>query len=174
MPARKKRSKKLPQSPTKKVALPDPFGVDSPDGPTSGNDHPPKFKNSLRTRSEQLGKRMQSVLDEISNGHTIKRSCEIAGVKRELFYRWKKEYPKYAKLVDEARADKTERLESELYRRAIDGDTTASIFLLKCYDPQKFNEKLNIKHETESPTITPDSRGSFYGKLLDDVRGETS
>lgn len=86
----------------------------------------------------------EQVLAFISEGCSITGACRQAGVGRSTLYTWMQEDPALKEAVDQAYVEGTEYIADNLTTRAIRGDTTASIFILKSRDPAKYREKYEV------------------------------
>ena len=71
----------------------------------------------------------------------------VAGINRKSVYNWRAKDPKFRAAWDEALEDNTDVLEESAYQRALAGDTTLTIFLLKARRPDVYRDNLRITVE---------------------------
>ena len=60
----------------------------------------------------------------------VSKACLAIGIDRSTYYRWMDD-PDFAQSVKDAREEKIDFIESQLFRKIADGDTTSIIFALK-------------------------------------------
>lgn len=77
---------------------------------------------------------------------TAKAASEVIGVNECTPYEARNRDPEFAKAWDALENETTKLLEETLYQRALNGDTTAAIFMLKARRPAKYREALSVKH----------------------------
>lgn len=77
---------------------------------------------------------------------TASAACEVVGINRSTAYEHRKRDAEFAKAWDALESETTKLLEETLYERALAGDTTAAIFMLKARRPAVYRESLNVKH----------------------------
>jgi predicted DNA-binding antitoxin AbrB/MazE fold protein len=85
-------------------------------------------------------------LDAYQAHGTATSACEVVGINRSTAYEARKKDPEFAKAWDALESETTKLLEETLYERALNGDTTAAIFMLKARRPAVYRESLNVKH----------------------------
>ena len=73
--------------------------------------------------------RVISLIDEYSGN--LSAVSRALGVNRLTVYRFMAKHPTVKQALDEAREKMIDNVESKLYSKALDGDTTAMIFFLK-------------------------------------------
>jgi hypothetical protein len=100
-------------------------------------------------RSGPKGRAIRTPLKErvvqlVSEGLSISGACREAGVGRSTLYEWQQIDPAFKDALDQAYAEGTHYLEDNLTTRALRGDTTASIFLLKGRAPAKYRERYEV------------------------------
>lgn len=71
----------------------------------------------------------------------VRVACEKAGITRKTAYQWRKWDAEFAKEWDEAREDGIDRIEQNLMNQALNQNTTAAIFLLKCLRRDVYAER---------------------------------
>lgn len=82
-------------------------------------------------------------LKGVRENHTITHGAYEAGVSRKCVHHWINTDPVFAEAVADAKEEATECLETSMYKRAMDRDTIAGIFLLKKYNPE-FRDKVMV------------------------------
>lgn len=90
-------------------------------------------------------------IDAFRREGTIHKACELVKVDRWTILQWRKTDPEFEKAFNDASMDTTERLEDSALTRALGGDATLTIFLLKARDPRKYTER--YRHEIESSQL---------------------
>ncbi len=85
------------------------------------------------------------------NGLTDAEIAEQMGVHVSTFWRWFNEHPELREAVRAAGAVANQRVRSSLYKRAIEGSDTASIFWLKNREPAEWRDR------QEHELIVPDT-----------------
>ena len=70
----------------------------------------------------------------------MRATCEVAGVGRQVVYRWREEDEPFAEAWREAKAEAIEVLEQEAHHRAMSSSDTLLIFLLKAAKPDVYRE----------------------------------
>ena len=99
----------------------------------------------------------------------VKRAAELSGASTTSHYRWRQTDVAYEEAFQTAKQCAADRLEDELYRRAVEGvrkptgwykgkaggyvqeyDTTAAIFLLKGLRPETYADRQDVRAIVES------------------------
>ena len=84
----------------------------------------------------------------------VSPACEEAGISRDTHYRWMREDEEYKKSVDNISEHAIDFVESKLYERISQGDTTAAIFYLKTKGKKRgYVEKSEVDHTTGGEKI---------------------
>ncbi len=86
---------------------------------------------------------------------TIVGAADAVGISRYAVHDWKRKDPAFAEAFNQAENSLTENLESVAVDKALKGNETMLIFLLKARAPQKYTER--YRHEIES---------AQFGKLI--------
>ena len=89
--------------------------------------------------------RKKAFLEELRQRYSVYHACKEAGIGRTTVYAWRQEDEKFAKAWDAALADAADVLEASAYQRALEGDTTLTIFLLKGAKPDKYKERTSTE-----------------------------
>lgn len=97
--------------------------------------------------NEVTVQRKRVCLQGIIDNHTITHGAAEAGVSRKCVHHWINTDPQFAEAVHDAMQESTERLETSMYKRAMEKDTIAGIFLLKKYNPE-FRDRVTIDIES--------------------------
>lgn len=101
------------------------------------------------TKSKALKEHLKAPwLKAFSRIGTIAGTCEHIGIDRTTYYRWKQKDPAFAELFSHSENTLTENLESVAMEKALRGDPTMLIFMLKSRAPQKYTER--YRHEIEN------------------------
>lgn len=110
------------------------------------------------------------VLDALRDIPNIVRAAKIAGISRRTIYLKTETDPVFKSEVDEALKTGIEHCESEVHRRAFEGNDvpktiagqrelvreysdTLAIFLLKAHCPEKYRERYETQNPTGGPTV---------------------
>lgn len=84
-------------------------------------------------RRADTAKRKESCLAALkASGGIVGTALEKAGVPRRTFYNWREADADFSAAVDDIKEYQVDYVESKLMRLINDGDTTATIFYLKC------------------------------------------
>ncbi len=104
---------------------------------------------------EQLDKAKSAFLDAMSEVPNAKLAAEIAGVHPSTAYRWRDKDELFAAAWDEAAKRGVDSLEAVAMQKAIAGDTTLMIFLLKAHDRAKFgdHQRIDVDQRNSSDRI---------------------
>jgi hypothetical protein len=99
------------------------------------------------TRTTQIKKR--EFIEILRTSPSITGAAYAVGVGRKTVYEWREKDPEFAEAWQEACEHRTDELEKNLLRIAMEGDVTASIFLLKGYKPEVFRERQDVNMRSE-------------------------
>ena len=89
--------------------------------------------------------RKKAFLEELRQKYSVYHACKAAGIGRTTVYAWRQDDAEFAKAWDAALADAADVLEASAYQRALEGDTTLTIFLLKGAKPDKYKERTSTE-----------------------------
>ena len=81
------------------------------------------------------------VLESVSNGVSLEKSCLAANISRPSFYGWMHEEPENKEKYYEELGKCTHAVESALYKSALEGNTTSMIFWLTNRAPRNWIHK---------------------------------
>jgi hypothetical protein len=95
----------------------------------------------MANRSKRTPRKRQIVLDAIAAGLTIEEAAHNAGIGRMTLYEWRAEDDSFRQDFEAAYRAGTDVFEAEARRRAFAESDVLLIFLLKCRDPARFNQK---------------------------------
>lgn len=97
-------------------------------------------------------------LEVLSTIGTVTHACNAAGIARHTAYKWRKTDEKFAEAWEQATVEVVEKLEASAYQRAMGGDTTLTIFLLKAARPERYRDQWTIRHDGKIETETETDR----------------
>ena len=91
----------------------------------------------------------ESILKALEQtGGVVNNACKIAKIPRSTFYKWLKEDEEFALAVQEIENVALDFAESQLHEQIRDGNTTATIFLLKTKGKKRgYIERQEIQHD---------------------------
>jgi hypothetical protein len=87
----------------------------------------------------------RAFLAELRQRYSVYHACLAAGIGRTTVYAWRQEDEEFAMAWDAALEDAADVLEASAYQRALEGDTTLTIFLLKGALPDKYRERTSTE-----------------------------
>ena len=90
------------------------------------------------------------------DGLADKEIIHNMGIKKSAFYNWKKRFPQFAEALKEGKDVPDRKVENALYKKALEGDTTAIVFWLKCRKPDQWRERKDISLEGQVPVVLVD------------------
>jgi len=126
--------------------------------------------------SEEMIVRKKTIIESLRQGNAVNRACEQAGISRRLFYVWLSKDEEFARAVRDAKLSRVHLVEDALYKKALEGDTTAMIFFLKTRAPGEWNieQKLRLEHsgrlEGEKSDIKILVQNLGYESVIDLIR----
>ena len=103
---------------------------------------------SLTKKPAYKEDKKQSFLEAFARIGTICGAADAVDIHRDTVYSWRKQDPAFKDSLERADAALTDTLESVMHEKALKGDTTALIFLLKARKPQKYT--VRYRHEIVS------------------------
>jgi hypothetical protein len=86
----------------------------------------------------------QQVLDALREKPMYTSAARKARVTRQTLYNWRMANPDFAERCEQARAEGFDALEDALVTRGLKSDTTAAIFLLKSWRPERYGDKAQL------------------------------
>lgn len=91
----------------------------------------------------------QIFLDALRATYSVHHAARAAGICRSTAYNWRREDSEFAQAWEDALEDAVDVLEQSMFERALGGDTTAGIFLLKGMRPEKYKARVASEHSGE-------------------------
>lgn len=88
----------------------------------------------------------------------VTTACKTAGISRDTHYRWLKEDPEYARMVEDIADIALDFAESQLHKQIMDGEVSSTIFFLKT--------KGKKRGYIERQEITGSTDGSLNIKII--------
>jgi hypothetical protein len=76
----------------------------------------------------------------IKNIGVVYRSCEEVDINEATYYKWLREDPEFREMLTIAENRFCNALVASMFKRGLEKDNTASIFLLKSLQPEKYDE----------------------------------
>lgn len=83
---------------------------------------------------------VERLVDSLEKSPRIGLACKRARISTGTFSNWYRKWPEFAALVDEAQACGVLAVEDRLFQNALTGDTTALIFLMKKWKPERYED----------------------------------
>lgn len=118
----------------------------------------PEKQSSIEIRKN---KEKKILLEQLRKTPIIQIACEKTGISRATFYRWRKEYPDFAKEADQAISDGllliNDMAESQLISAIKDRNLAAIIFWLKSHH-KNYTAKVELSGRVviDSDPLTPE------------------
>lgn len=120
----------------------------------------PKGKAPVRrTRTDTKKKKKILWLETYKKfGANISETCKVCKVGRSTFYEWLDKDYKFSQLVEDAKFENVEMIESALKKIALEGNVTAQIFYLKNNYPERYAEyKDRVIDKSKADKFDPDA-----------------
>ncbi len=86
----------------------------------------------------------QRFLVAYRNSANIRAACDVCGITRDTFYRWRDDDPEFRAQLGDAGEEATETLEAIAWQRARKISDTLLIFLLKARRPLVYRETRDV------------------------------
>lgn len=86
-------------------------------------------------------------LDGLREFGTVRHASAVADISRTTAYEYRKQDAQFKSDWKDALEDTREELEKSMYQRAMDGDTTAGIFMLKAMAPEVYRERIDVNQK---------------------------
>jgi len=81
------------------------------------------------------------ILEALHNHPSLGRAARKARVTRQTLRNWRREHPEFGAACEAAREAGFDALEDALIERGEKNDTTAAIFMLKGWKPERYQER---------------------------------
>lgn len=97
------------------------------------------------------------ILDALANNPSLGSAARKGRISRRTLWMWRRDNPDFAAECEAAREQGFEALEDALIARGQKSDTTAAIFMLKSWRPDRYRETTRHEHtgkDGEALTIT--------------------
>jgi hypothetical protein len=109
---------------------------------SEGKEQPSPEKPNQKRRRQATAQ--AAFIEAFKKSGTVLGACKAIGVDRARVREWKK-HPKFRQLLEDARNDICDTLESSAIQDALNGNTILKIFLLKANNPERFNDRATVK-----------------------------
>ena len=110
-----------------------------------------KSNTKEKTIKRRIEKEKELILEQLKKTPIVQVVCEKTGIGRSTYYRWKKEYSKFARLADAAILEGSllvnDMAESQLLSAIRDKNLTAIIFWLKHHHPA-YETRIELRQAT--------------------------
>lgn len=122
-------------------------------------------------RPRQVSARKRRFLKAFRYNANVSAAARAAGVARQTCYKWRKDDPEFAALMDEAEQESIDRLEERAFQLAYEGTTRMVVsagkhlgdeveysegmisMLLKARRPNVYKDRQSVEHSGEIRTI---------------------
>lgn len=94
--------------------------------------------------------RKQRFLEALAGIGTILHSARAAGISPSQVYQWRLKDPKFEAAYLAAKEANTQNLEASAYKRAMEGDTVLTIFLLKSRRPEIYRDRIDVRAQVDA------------------------
>jgi transposase-like protein len=115
-------------------------------------------------------KTQQAIIEQLKKNPIVQVACDRSGLPRSTLYRWKKQFKKFGKEVDEAIMQGkylvNDMAESQLMSAIKDGNITACIYWLKNnHKDYATRVELHGRIKTETEGLTPEQEKNILKAL---------
>lgn len=121
------------------------------------------MKQKLTTIKGEKGIKARALIESLLEGASITKACEVVGLDRGTFYRWRHKSPIFNTAVINAKASRIEKVEDALYKSALAGNVTAQIFFLTNRASSDWADKRALVNNTFN-AYNKGSNGTFTGE----------
>lgn len=132
-----------------------------------------------QTIAKRIAKQKAAVLEMLETVPVVQIACKKSGISKATYYRWYRDDAEFAEVADAAKAEGTrtinELAQSKLIELISQGNLSASIFWLKCRNPE-FVERRHVVNEVRrTPAVTKVEEGAINGvfELFEEVARRT-
>ena len=123
-------------------------------------------RNKKPTKSDTLKKAMIEAMQK-SLG-IVTTATKTVGIHRATHYDWINNDPEYLRSVNEIKEMAHDFVESQLYNQIKEGNTTATIFYMKCKMRERgYIEKHEISVESKRPDLSGMTTDEIRKNLID-------
>jgi len=84
---------------------------------------------------------IRAILESLKRGAGIKTACDAAGIDPSTFWKWRKKNKKLNEEVEAIINSRVQMVEDALWRKALEGDVTAMIFILTNRAPERWQDR---------------------------------
>jgi hypothetical protein len=99
--------------------------------------------------SKWSAEKEEAILEALREHPSLPRAARKTRISRTTLNRWRNEMPEFEAKVQAAREEGIDAVEDRLMTDAIDGNTTAQIFILKSWRRAKYGDKIAHEHTGE-------------------------
>jgi len=128
-------------------------------------------KKTISTNKKPVKQKVKRVAKKPTKSNTIKKgamidalvaslgivstACKTVGINRSTHYDWYNNDPDYAEQVNDVAEQAHDFVESQLYNQIQDGNTTATIFYMKCKMRSRgYVERQDVNLQTNRPDLS--------------------
>ena len=122
----------------------------------------------LPEKTQKKRKRMLDFLKALEDHEwNIAAACRVAKVNRRYYYEWLKTDEWFAERIDECKQTKMDIAEQALYQQVLAGNTSATMFYLKCHGKERGYVEKDENTEREIIVKWPELSPSTTAPTLD-------
>lgn len=103
------------------------------------------------SKSTYTLEKANKAIEALAQGKTAAGAARAAGVSRKTLFNWKAANPSFAERWDEANETVTDSIEATATEKALAGDTTLLIFMLKTRRRAVYQERVEHTGENGAP-----------------------
>lgn len=87
-----------------------------------------------------------TVLDKLVENEGVARAAKAVGVSRKTVYNWRDAHPEFKDAFDDVQDSITDEIEKTGVAKALDGDVTMIIFMLKSRRREVYGDRTEHRH----------------------------